>query len=62
MKQKAPISAPTLTGAGIRTAEAAQTFQVHYPASGCALQGDFSRDVPLMLIEPCEQLLTTPTL
>jgi hypothetical protein len=46
MKQKAPISVDALTGAEIRTAEAVQTVQVHYPAFGCASQGENSHDVP----------------
>jgi hypothetical protein len=46
MKQKTPTNAPTLTGAEIRTAKAAQTFQVNYPASGCASQGENSHDLP----------------
>jgi hypothetical protein len=46
MKQKAPISVGALTGAEIRATEAAQTFQAHYPASGCASQGESSRDLP----------------
>ncbi|MGC9972254.1 MAG: hypothetical protein ABSE56_16865 [Bryobacteraceae bacterium] len=46
MKQKAPTNALTLIGAEIRTAEAVQTFQVHYSASGCGSQGESSHDVP----------------
>lgn len=32
--------------AKIRATEAAQTFQIHYPAFGCASQGENSRDLP----------------
>ena len=46
MKTKTPTNALTLIGAKIRATEAAQTFQVHYPASGCASQGESSRDLP----------------
>jgi hypothetical protein len=46
LKGKAPTNAPTLIGAEIRATEAAQTFQVHYPAFGCASQGESSRDLP----------------
>jgi hypothetical protein len=48
MKIKTPITTPIAIGVEICTAEAVQTFQVHYPAFGCDPQGDFSRDVPLM--------------
>lgn len=48
MKQKAPISALTLTGAEIRTAEAVQTFQSHYRLFSVRSQGDFTDDVPDM--------------
>jgi hypothetical protein len=46
MEQKTPTNALTLIGAEIRATEAAQTVQVHYPASGCASQGESSRDLP----------------
>jgi hypothetical protein len=46
MKRKAPASVEAPTGAEIRTAEAVQTFQIQYRASGCESQGDSSRDVP----------------
>jgi hypothetical protein len=42
----APAMAVTTAGAEIRTAKAVQTFRVHYPASGCASQGESSRDLP----------------
>jgi hypothetical protein len=46
MRQKAPTSALTLTGAEIRTAEAERTFQSHYRPSSVRSQGDFTDDVP----------------
>jgi hypothetical protein len=46
MKRKAPINALTLTGAEIRTAEAVQTFQSQYPASGCESQEEIHNDLP----------------
>jgi hypothetical protein len=45
VNKKAPITAGTVTGAEIRTAEAIQTLQIQYRPSGCASQGDCSRDV-----------------
>ena len=42
----APVWIAVLAGAEIRTAEAVQTHQSHYPAFGCAIQGDSRRDLP----------------
>jgi hypothetical protein len=46
MKQKAPISAETPTGARIRTVEAERTRQAHYPAFGCGSQEEIHHDLP----------------
>jgi hypothetical protein len=46
MKNKAPINVDALTGAGIRTAEAVQTVQSHYPAFGCGSQEEIHNDLP----------------
>lgn len=43
---EAPVWIAVLAGAKIRTAEAEQTFQFHYAAFGCAIQGDSRRDLP----------------
>jgi hypothetical protein len=56
MKQKAPTNALTLIGAEIRTAEAVQTVQVHYPAFGCGSQEEIHNDLPQL---PDRVLLTT---
>jgi hypothetical protein len=46
VKRKTPVTTPIATGVEIRATEAAQTVQVHYPAFGCAIQGDSRDDMP----------------
>ncbi len=43
---EAPVQVAAFAGAEIHTAEAVRIFQTHYPAIGCELQGDSSRDLP----------------
>ena len=46
MKQKAPINAPTLTGAEIHTAEAVMVSHPHYPANRLWTQEEIHSDLP----------------